>query len=106
ILTLFCQPYLSGTHASLEQRITLLEKCLSSGMPQRRTLGLRMLSAGLSGSTWTGSGRLNIPRQGDAHVYRQYLRYKLFDCWQGKGKACKSYILVARALSMGVGFVP
>lgn len=56
ILTLFCQPYLSGTHASLEQRITLLEKCLSSGMPQRRALGLRMLSAGLSGSTWTGSG--------------------------------------------------
>lgn len=56
ILTLFCQPYLSGTHASLEQRITLLEKCLSSGVPQRRALGLRMLSAGLSGSTWSGSG--------------------------------------------------
>lgn len=55
-LTLFCQPYLSGTHASLKQRITLLEKCLSSGVPQRRALGLRMLSAGLSGSTWTGSG--------------------------------------------------
>jgi hypothetical protein len=55
-LTLFCQPYLSGTHASLKQRITLLEKCFSSGVPQRRALGLRMLSAGLSGSTWTGSG--------------------------------------------------
>lgn len=55
-LTLFCQPYLSGTHASLEQRIALLEECLSSGMSQRRTLGLRMLSVGLSGSTWTGSG--------------------------------------------------
>jgi len=55
-LTLFCQPYLSGTHASLEQRIALLEECLSSGMSQRRALGLRMLSAGLSGSTWTGSG--------------------------------------------------
>ncbi|MFS6803151.1 hypothetical protein WKE96_09775 [Edwardsiella tarda] len=55
-LILFCQPYLSGTHASLEQRIALLEECLSSGMSQRRALGLKMLSAGLSGSTWTGSG--------------------------------------------------
>ncbi len=55
-LTSFCQPYLSGTHASLEQRIELLEECLSSGMPQRRALGLRMLSAGLSGSRWTSSG--------------------------------------------------
>lgn len=55
-LTLFCQPYLSGTHASLEQRIALLEACLTSGLSQRRTLGLKMLSAGLSGSTWTGSG--------------------------------------------------
>ncbi len=55
-LTLFCQPYLSGTHASLKQRISLLEKCLSSAVPQRRALGLRMLSSGLSGSTWTGSG--------------------------------------------------
>ncbi|AWQ18802.1 hypothetical protein C1N63_08150 [Pantoea ananatis] len=55
-LTLFCQPYLSGTHASLEQRISLLEKCLLSTLPQRRALGLKLLSAGLSGSTWTGSG--------------------------------------------------
>ncbi|HDS7500252.1 TPA: hypothetical protein QHU55_002542 [Klebsiella aerogenes] len=55
-LTSFCQPYLSGTHASLEQRISFLEKCLSSGVSQRRTLGLRMLSAALSGSPWTGSG--------------------------------------------------
>lgn len=55
-LTLFCQPYLSGTHASLEQRIALLEACLTSGLLQRRTLGLKMLSAGLSGSTWTSSG--------------------------------------------------
>ncbi|MHA0878878.1 hypothetical protein [Enterobacter cloacae] len=55
-LTLFCQPYLSGTHASLEQRIALLEKCLLSTVSPRRALGLKMLSAGLSGSTWTGSG--------------------------------------------------
>lgn len=55
-LILFCQPYLSGTHASLEQRIAFLEECLSSGLSQRCTLGLKMLSAGLSGSTWTSSG--------------------------------------------------
>ncbi|CAE1143980.1 hypothetical protein [Serratia sp. Tan611] len=54
-LTLFCQPYLSGTHASLEQRIALLEECLTSSLSQRRTLGLKMLSAGLSGSMWTSS---------------------------------------------------
>lgn len=31
---------------------------------------------------------------------------KRFGCWEGKGKACRSYILVARALSAGVRFVP
>ncbi|MFK3711764.1 hypothetical protein [Leclercia adecarboxylata] len=56
ILTMFFQPYLSGTHASLKQRISLIEECLSSAVEQRRTLGMKMLSSALSDSPWTGSG--------------------------------------------------
>lgn len=56
ILTTFFQAYLSGTHASLEQRITLIEECLSSAVAKRRTLGMKMLTNALSGTPWTGSG--------------------------------------------------
>lgn len=55
-LTVFYQAYLSGTHASLEQRIALMEECLSSVVTERRSLGLKMLSTALSGPPWTGSG--------------------------------------------------
>lgn len=51
----FFQAYLSGTQASLEQRLAILNECLSSGIPRRKTLGFRMLSAALAGPPWMGA---------------------------------------------------
>ncbi len=55
-ITRFFQPFLSGTHASLSQRIAIMNECLSSGVAGRRSLGFRMLSTALSGPRWTGFG--------------------------------------------------
>ncbi|GEK51822.1 hypothetical protein [Vreelandella venusta] len=55
-ITSFFQAYLSGTHASLDQRIAIMDECLSSGVAERRSLGFRMLSTALNGPPWTGVG--------------------------------------------------
>ncbi|WP_422156162.1 hypothetical protein KV699_04715 [Vreelandella titanicae] len=55
-ITRFFQAYLSGTHASLDQRIAIMDECLSSGVAERRSLGFRMLSTALNGPPWTGFG--------------------------------------------------
>ncbi|CAM2964529.1 hypothetical protein SHAM105786_13780 [Shewanella amazonensis] len=55
-ITRFFQPYLSGTHASLEQRIAIMNECLSSDVAGRRSLGFEMLSTALDGPPWSGSG--------------------------------------------------
>lgn len=52
----FFQAYLWGTHATLEQRLTVVRGVLLSGTPKRRSLGFRMLSAALDGPPWTGAG--------------------------------------------------
>lgn len=52
----FFQPYLSGTHASLDQRLSAVRDALLSGNSKRRSLGFRMLSAALDGPPWMGSG--------------------------------------------------
>lgn len=52
----FFQPYLSGTHASLAQRLAIVEECLSSEDAGRRSLGLKLLSTALDGPPWTGFG--------------------------------------------------
>lgn len=52
----FFQPYLSGTHATMEQRATILRTSLWSQDPNLRTLGFEMLSSTLSGPSWMGSG--------------------------------------------------
>lgn len=52
----FFQPYLSGTHASLTQRLAIVEECLSSEGAGRRSLGLKLLSTALDGPPWTGFG--------------------------------------------------
>lgn len=52
----FFQPYLSGTHASLEQRLGNLDECLSSEDNGRRSLGIKLLSTALDGPPWTGFG--------------------------------------------------
>lgn len=55
IVQLF-QPYLSGTHASLSQRLAVVREALLSGDPKRRSLGFRMLARTLGGPHFTGSG--------------------------------------------------
>src|SRR5690606_2777247 len=55
-ITRFFQAYLSGTHASLSQRIAIMNECLSSDLAGRRSLGFRMLSTALDGPPWTGWG--------------------------------------------------
>lgn len=52
----FFQPYLSGTNASLEQRLAIVEQCLGSEATARRSLGLKLLSTALDGPPWTGFG--------------------------------------------------
>lgn len=52
----FFQPYLSGTHASLEQRVAVVNECIGSSMAGRRRLGLEMLETALGGPPWTGFG--------------------------------------------------
>lgn len=52
----FFQAYLSGTHASLSQRIALMNECIASDMVARRSLGFKMLSTALDGPPWSGFG--------------------------------------------------
>lgn len=52
----FFQPYLSGTHASLEQRVAIMNECIGSSMGGRRGLALEMLETALGGPPWTGFG--------------------------------------------------
>ena len=52
----FFQAYLSGTHASLDQRVMVMNECFSSDVTGRRSLGFRMLEAALGGPQWSGSG--------------------------------------------------
>lgn len=55
-ITRFYQAYLSGTHASLGQRIKFMNECFSSDVARRRSLGIKMLSSALGGPPWTGFG--------------------------------------------------
>ncbi|HBU6504625.1 TPA: hypothetical protein MC518_003991 [Escherichia coli] len=52
----FFQPYLSGTHASLEQRVAIMNECIDSSMAERRRMGIEMLETALGGPPWTGFG--------------------------------------------------
>lgn len=52
----FFQAYLSGTHASLSQRIALMNECIVSSTITRRSLGFKMLSTALDGPPWSGFG--------------------------------------------------
>jgi hypothetical protein len=52
----FFQAYLSGTHASLDQRLAVVRNALLADNPKRRSLGFRMLAAALDGPPWMGSG--------------------------------------------------
>lgn len=47
--------YLSGTHASLQQRLVVIRECLQPEADHRHSLGLKMLQTAL-GSHWQGFG--------------------------------------------------
>ncbi len=47
--------YLSGTHASLQQRLAVIRECLQPEAAHRHSLGLKMLQTAL-GSHWQGFG--------------------------------------------------
>ena len=49
------QPYLSGTHASLDQRLAVVRKTILSTSEKRRNLGFYMLAVALDGSPWLSS---------------------------------------------------
>ena len=53
IVRLF-QPYLSGTHATPEQRAAIVRKAIWSGESSQRSLGIKMLSKTLDGPYWSG----------------------------------------------------
>lgn len=55
ILEGFYRAYLSGTHASLKQRLEIMQKCLQPKAANRRSLGLKMLKLAL-GNHWSGFG--------------------------------------------------
>ena len=52
----FFQPYFSGTHASLQQRLAILNECLDSEKEGRKSMGILLLSTALDGPPWTGAG--------------------------------------------------
>ncbi|WP_409422576.1 hypothetical protein ABHF91_06090 [Pseudaeromonas sp. ZJS20] len=54
-ITPFFQAYLSGTHATLAQRIVIMNECLLSTVAGRRSLGFQMLSTALE-DRWTRFG--------------------------------------------------
>jgi len=55
VLEGFYRAYLSGTHASLKQRLEIMRKCLQSEAANRRSLGLKMLKMTLD-NHWSGFG--------------------------------------------------
>lgn len=50
----FFQAYLSGTHASIEDRIALMDECINSENKRISLLGLDMFSTALKSSDWIG----------------------------------------------------
>ena len=54
IFSLF-QAYLSGTHASLNQRLAAVREAIRSTSEKRREIGFLMLSAALAGPPWSSS---------------------------------------------------
>lgn len=66
----FFQAYLSGTHATLEQRVGLVQECIQSENPKRRSLGIRLLSRALEGFHWNGSGLSDFGARPRDYGYR------------------------------------
>lgn len=72
ILEGFFRAYLSGIHASLQQRLAVIQECLKSESAKRRSLGFKMLQESL-GSHWSGFGSRDFgARPRDYGFYPDY----------------------------------
>ena len=54
------QLYLSGTHANLEQRASVVRVCLCSNVPTRQEIGLKLLSSALESDRWSGHSMMEF----------------------------------------------
>lgn len=64
-----CHLYLSGTHASIEQRAKVVDGCLRSNEPKKRSLGLRLLGALLQADHFSGTHSFQFGAWGRDYGY-------------------------------------
>ncbi|MGJ7609237.1 hypothetical protein ACSFA7_33230 [Variovorax sp. LT1R20] len=62
--------YLSGTHASIEQRLNVIEQLLSSGEPKARALGLAALSKVLMSGHFSSAHKFSFGARSRDYGYR------------------------------------
>ncbi len=56
VVVRFFQPCLSGTHATLQQRLAIVRRALLSGNSKKRSIGFNALSKAIGGPPWIGVG--------------------------------------------------
>jgi len=55
-ITRMFQPYFSGTHATLDQRLIFMEKCFSTSDVSQALIGFKMLQSALKSNDWVSHG--------------------------------------------------
>ena len=76
----FFQPYLSGTYATLEQRLSIVINCLKSNSTERQDLGIILLAIALNGHqdcTKDSSNKFDLFPRNDGYQpnYRQLIKW-------------------------------
>ena len=81
VLQLF-QPYLSGTHASAQQRADVLKRLIWSDEKRLQELGIKMLSKTLGGAPWYGLDLARIGFSRELVDYGSKLNKEEFRDWR------------------------
>ena len=81
VLQLF-QPYLSGTHASAQQRADVLKRLIWSDEKRLQDLGIKMLSKTLGGAPWYGLDLARIGFSRELVDYGSKLNKEEFRDWR------------------------
>ena len=81
VLQLF-QPYLSGTHASAQQRADVLKRLIWSDEKRLQDLGIKMLSKTLGGAPWYGLDLPGIGFSRELVDYGSELNEEEFQDWR------------------------
>ena len=81
VLQLF-QPYLSGTHASAQQRADVLKRLIWSDEKRLQDLGIKMLSKTLGGAPWYGLDLARIGFSRELADYGSKLNKEEFRDWR------------------------